>query len=90
MAFIDVLNESSVTFIRDLAAYGWDRSGPGYEAVSPLGEIQAFTNYPDAQTWRRREVQIAAFGLSEIAPLDLQASKSTVWPIQIGTPIEVF
>lgn len=68
MSFIDKLNESSVTFVREMASYGWDLTGPGYEAVSPLGEIQAFTNYSEANAWRLREVKRSAFGLAEIAP----------------------
>ena len=58
--YIDTLNESAVVYVRDLAAYGWDIVGGGYEAYSPAGEIRAFTTYRAAQTWRLAEVRAFA------------------------------
>jgi len=55
LAFVDVLNESSVVFVADLAKY-WDEfEGPGWEAISPDGEIKAFETEHDAQVWRGAE-----------------------------------
>ena len=60
--YVNLLNESSVTFVRDLGAYGWGALAgmPGFEAISPTGEIQAFTDQKAAESWRRREVAFCA------------------------------
>ena len=61
MSFVDILNESAVTYVRDLAAYGWaGPSGPGWEAISPTGEIRAFDDEVRAQAWRLDEVRMIA------------------------------
>ncbi len=65
--FIDLLGQSSVTYIRDLREYGWNggpRRGfaaePGWEAISPTGEIRSSTTWTEAQAWRVAECRQAA------------------------------
>jgi hypothetical protein len=60
MGFINVLNQSAVTFIQDLGDYGWGALAgmSGYEAISPTGEIMAFTTYKRANNWRMAQVRI--------------------------------
>jgi hypothetical protein len=59
--FLSLLQETSITFIPDVAKYGWsvrDESvpTPGFEAISPYGEIKCFDTYDDARTWRNAEI----------------------------------
>lgn len=66
MKLLDALNDSYVTFVRDIGRYwpspekslGW--SGEGFEALSPTGEIRAFQTYDEAQAWRMAEVEEAS------------------------------
>lgn len=60
MSFLELLNESSVTFVTDLGKYWSDpalKGVSGYEAVSPGGEIRVFSNYADANAWRLAEIK---------------------------------
>lgn len=68
--FLDALNDSAVTFVRDLTDYNWEvRDGQivstfateslgfsGWEAISPTGEIKAFFTREEAHAWRVAEV----------------------------------
>lgn len=60
MYFINLLNETSVTYIRDIGKYGWltieGEPTDAYEAISWTGEIRVFTTYARANEWRVREV----------------------------------
>lgn len=58
MRFIEILNESTVTYVRDLFPY-WEITGPGFEAMSPFGEIKAFLTYHAANKWRMEQVKEA-------------------------------
>lgn len=63
-SFINLLNETSVTFIPDVRKYRWAVINqlvptPGYEAISPFGEIKCFDTYADANKWRLAEIQEA-------------------------------
>jgi hypothetical protein len=60
MSFIDVLNESSVTFVPDLGKFWPHIDGAGFEAMSPTGEIQAFATQREANNWRMIEVRYVA------------------------------
>jgi hypothetical protein len=53
--FVNVMNETWVTFVRDLTLYGWGRDGSGWEACSPSGEICLFETEHDARVWRGEE-----------------------------------
>ena len=57
-SYIDILNESSVVFITDLGRTGWNALAgmPGFEAISPTGEIRPFVTRRGAEAWRRAEV----------------------------------
>jgi hypothetical protein len=61
--FINLLNETSVTYISDLSDYWWEdesgapRTGPGFEAISRTGEIRAFDTYLQANDWRLAELR---------------------------------
>ena len=59
--FIEILNDSTVTYVRDLARYGWEvpASTPGWEACSPAGEFKHFATKAEAEAWRRAEVREA-------------------------------
>ena len=57
LAFVDALNLTAVTPVPDLAAYGWPIEGPGWEAYSPSGEVQAFATQREANAWRLDEVR---------------------------------
>lgn len=60
MQFVDVLNESAVTYVRDVEALGWAWAGgqrDGWEAISPSGEIRCYDTYAEAQRWRMAEVR---------------------------------
>lgn len=60
-SFIDILNESAVTYVRDLNALGYTSiSGPGWEAISPTGEIRVFGTRYEAEKWRMAEVNACA------------------------------
>ena len=61
LTFIEILNDSAVTYVRDLAQYGWDvpASTPGWEAISPAGEIKHFATRAEAEAWRQAEVREA-------------------------------
>ena len=63
MSLVDILNESSVTFV-DLDLYwnGGDApvEGWGWEAISPTGECRPFATYAEAQAWRLLEVRTSA------------------------------
>jgi hypothetical protein len=64
LRFVNVLNETYVTWVSELADYGWEgRSGEGWEAVSWTGEIRAFITREDAQAWRVSEC-LEALGVS--------------------------
>lgn len=53
MKFINMLNETSVTFLPDLGRYwGPEITGPGYEAISYYGEIAAFRTWQEANAFR--------------------------------------
>lgn len=56
-AFLAALNDSTVTYIRDMAAYGWEDGGEGWEAISPYGEIRSFHSRDAANEWRMHEVR---------------------------------
>lgn len=61
-SYIDVLNDSAVTFIPDLSKYGWDYegiTGPGWEVYSPMGEVKAFRTKGEAEAWRLAQVKEA-------------------------------
>jgi hypothetical protein len=59
--FVNVLNESAVTFVPRLSQYGYAHipgtDDSGYEAISPTGEIKAFDSYRAANAWRMAEVR---------------------------------
>lgn len=62
MNFILALNESTVTYIRDIAALGYAVTTEGvtesaWEAISPYGEIKCFFTYAHANAWRMEEVR---------------------------------
>ena len=56
--YLNVLNDSAVTFIPDLSKYGWDypMTGPGWEVYSPSGEVRCFLTQAEAEAWRNSEV----------------------------------
>lgn len=58
-SFVDLLNETSVTFVRDVGEFWRDLTGPGFEATTPFGEIRAFASYAEAQAFRLAEVRAA-------------------------------
>lgn len=60
--YLTVLAECPVTYLRDLSLWGWDMTGPGWEAISPFGEIRAFYDSIEAVTWRNIQVRSVVEG----------------------------
>jgi len=57
LAFVDALNDTAVTFVRELSGWGWSGvTGPGFEvSLYRTGEIRAFSTYAEAHAWRVAE-----------------------------------
>lgn len=64
ISFVDILNLSTVTYIRDLGMYHPNGDGgPGWEVTTPVGEIFVFTDEKEARDWRMTEVRAYAADL---------------------------
>jgi hypothetical protein len=50
--FINMLNETSVTFIADLSIWWTDKTGSGFETCAYTGEVQVFDTYAKANQFR--------------------------------------
>ena len=58
--FLDLLSETSVTYIPDVTKYGWHyipgSQIDGFEAQSPFGEIKCFNTFKEANAWRVAQI----------------------------------